>query len=109
MKIYQLCFYVPGSHLQPLKDALFAQGAGKIGHYDCCAWQTEGQGQFRPLQGSNPFIGNMDKVEVIHEYKVEMVCSEEHIKPVLTTLIEKHPYETPAYSVSEIMTLSDFI
>lgn len=108
MKKYQLCFYVPGSHLQPLKDALFEKGAGKMGNYDCCAWQTEGQGQFRPLSGSNPFIGNTDTVEVVHEYKVEMVCSAEYIKPVLTELIEKHPYETPAYHVSEIMTLSDF-
>ena len=108
MTLYQLCFYVPGSHLQPVKDALFAQGAGKIGDYDCCAWQTEGSGQFRARPGSNPFVGQLDTVETVHEYKVEMVCSAEHIKAVLTELIATHPYETPAYSVSEIMTLADF-
>lgn len=48
--MYKICFYVPTSHADQVKSAMFAQGAGKIGNYSCCAWQILGQGQFMPLQ-----------------------------------------------------------
>ncbi|MGB5445636.1 MAG: NGG1p interacting factor NIF3 [Psychromonas sp.] len=106
--MYQLIFYVPDSHLDKVKNALFKAGAGRIGHYDCCAWQTLGDGQFRPLAESNAFIGAKNEVAKVAEYKVEMVCSKACIKAVLQALISAHPYETPAYSVLEIKTLEDF-
>ena len=56
--MYKIGIFIPASHLEPVKQAMFAAGAGRIGHYDCCAWQTLGQGQFRPLQDSQPFIGD---------------------------------------------------
>ena len=69
-------FYVPESHLEPVKNALFAAGAGKIGNYDCCAWQTKGEGQFRALEGSQPFLGQKGQIEKVSEWKVEMVFAE---------------------------------
>lgn len=107
--MYQLCVYVPESHVEELKTALFEAGAGRIGDYDSCAWESKGTGQFRPLQGSNAFVGDIGEVERICEYKVEMVCDEKHIEGVLKTLINIHPYETPAYRVYEVKTLEDFI
>ncbi|MDA8962585.1 NGG1p interacting factor NIF3 [Pseudomonadales bacterium] len=95
--MYKLCFFVPESHLEPVKSALFALGAGKIGHYDCCAWQVAGQGQFRALEGSMPFIGQHGVVASVDEYRVEMVVSDELIASVVETLVEVHPYEVPAY------------
>ena len=95
--MYKLCFFVPESHLEPVKSALFALGAGKIGHYDCCAWQVAGQGQFRALEGSVPFIGQHGVVASVDEYRVEMMVSDELIASVVETLVEVHPYEVPAY------------
>lgn len=43
--MYKICFYVPPSHAEQAKDRLFAAGAGKIGDYCCCAWQTLGEEQ----------------------------------------------------------------
>ncbi|HEY5716382.1 MAG TPA: NGG1p interacting factor NIF3 [Psychromonas sp.] len=106
--MYQLIFYVPHSHLESVKEALFKAGAGRIGNYDCCAWQTLGDGQFRPLAKSNAFIGTKNEIAKVAEYKVEMVCSAATIKAVLQALISAHPYETPAYCVFEIKTLEDF-
>ena len=106
--MYQLIFYVPASHLEIVKSALFAVGAGCIGDYDHCAWQTLGTGQFRPLRASKPFIGTIDQVESLTEYKVEMVCEEQLIKQVLQALLAAHPYQTPAYSVLEMKTITDF-
>jgi hypothetical protein len=45
----QLCFYVPQTHIDIVKDAVFAAGAGQIGNYEHCAWQVLGQGQFREI------------------------------------------------------------
>ncbi len=102
----KLCFYVPESHLEPVKQAIFAAGAGKIGNYDSCCWQTLGQGQFRPLDGSNPFLGQHGEVETVAEYKVELVCADDLIKPVLRALLQAHPYEEPAYEVAELLSVS---
>jgi structural hemagglutinin/hemolysin toxin protein RtxA len=106
--MYSIVFYVPESHLESVKTSMFAVGAGKIGHYENCAWQCIGQGQFRPLVKSSAFIGCVDQVEKISEYRVELVCERALIKPVLKVLIAVHPYETPAYSVLEMKTLADF-
>ena len=103
--MYKLCFYVPSTHLEPVKTAVFATGAGRIGDYDCCCWQIEGQGQFRPRTGSQPFIGQQGVVETVKEYRVEMVCDDQHIKGALSALIAAHPYEEPAYDVVRLESL----
>lgn len=97
--MYKLCFYVPETHLETVKSAVFATGAGRIGDYDSCCWQVLGGGQFRPLAGSSPFIGAEGRVEFVDEYKVELVCSDELIAAVVAALKAAHPYEEPAYQV----------
>ncbi len=97
--MYKVCFFVPDSHLEAVKTAMFAAGAGRIGDYDSCCWQIRGQGQFRPLEGSQPFIGQQGSVEQVDEYKVEMVCENSLIYRVLTAMKTAHPYEEPAYDV----------
>lgn len=95
----KLEFYVPESHLEQVKQALFAAGAGKVGDYECCAWQTQGRGQYKPLAGSDPFKGEQGKLETTPEYKVELVCEEAAIKDAVTALKSAHPYEEVAFSV----------
>lgn len=97
--MYKLCFYVPESHLETVKQALFEAGAGRVGAYDSCAWQVLGQGQFRPLAGSDPFIGAQGQLETVPEYKVELVCADELIAAAVAGLKRAHPYEEPAYQV----------
>lgn len=106
--MFKLVFFVPESHKELVKQAIFAQGAGQYQGYDQCAWETLGTGQFRPLTGSNPFVGTNDKLETVAEYRVETICAEINIKCVLEALINSHPYETPAYEVWSVKTLDDF-
>jgi hypothetical protein len=103
--MYKLCFYVPKSHLEAVKTALFSAGAGRIGDYDSCCWQVLGAGQFRPLAGSQPYIGQRDQLETVAEYRVEMVCSDEFIKDAVASLIAAHPYQEPAYDVWRLAEL----
>lgn len=95
--MYKLCFYVPESHLEQVKQAVFAAGAGRLGNYDCCCWQVAGQGQFRPLEGSAPHSGVQDQLEQVQEYRVEMLCAEDCLAPVIDALRAAHPYEEPAF------------
>ena len=101
----KLSFYVPESHLEAVKQAVFAKGAGRIGHYDSCCWQTSGEGQFRPLDGSQPFLGQQGQVEKVVEYKVEMVCDEICLSEVIKALKQSHPYEEPAFDAVKLMEL----
>ena len=102
---YRLTFYVPSSDLVAVKEAVFAKGAGKFPGYDQCCWQTLGEGQFRPLAGSHPSIGQHGVLESLPEYKVELLCSAECIADVVCALKSAHPYEEPAY---EVYRLEDF-
>jgi hypothetical protein len=104
--MYKLCFYVPESHLEPVKKAVFAAGGGRIGAYDSCCWQSLGQGQFRPLAEADPFIGEVGRVEHVSEWKVEMVVADELIHDAVRALKQAHPYEMPAY---EVWRLSDLV
>lgn len=103
--MYKFCFYVQDSHLQVVKTAVFAAGAGRIGQYDSCCWQIQGQGQFRPLKGSDPFLGQADRVEHVTEWKVELVVADELIHDAVKAMKQAHPYETPAFDVWRLSDL----
>ncbi|WP_054077596.1 YqfO family protein [Pseudomonas amygdali] len=97
--MYKLAVFVPPSHVDEVKSAVFAAGAGRIGAYDHCSWQVLGQGQFRPLNGSQPFVGQSGVVESVEEWKVELVVADDLIQQAVWALKQSHPYETPAYEV----------
>ncbi len=100
--LYLIYFYVPQDYCEIVKEAMFAVGAGRVGTYDKCSWQVLGQGQYRPLDGSKPFLGEINKVEKVIEYKVEMVCKKEFLKDVIVAMKKAHPYEEVAYGVLEL-------
>ncbi len=100
--MYKLCFYVPVSHVEQVKQAVFAAGAGRLGNYDCCSWQTLGSGQFRPLAGSTPHLGVQDQVEQVEEYRVEMLCAQACLPQVISALKAAHPYEEPAFDYATV-------
>ncbi|MGB0203849.1 MAG: NGG1p interacting factor NIF3 [Neptuniibacter sp.] len=103
--MYKLSFFVPDDALEVVKQAVFKIGAGQIGNYDCCSWQTLGQGQFRPLEGSNPHIGSQNQIETVEEWKVELVCEDELIHKAVAAMKQAHPYEEPAYDVWKLESI----
>jgi hypothetical protein len=106
-KIFKLAVFVPENSLETVKQALFTAGAGKIGDYDQCSWQTKGLGQFRGSKNSRPAIGRAGMVEKVEEYKLEMVVASEFLTPSLLAIKASHPYETPAYEVFEMFSELD--
>jgi structural hemagglutinin/hemolysin toxin protein RtxA len=98
---YLIYCYVPISHLEEVKTALFEAGAGKIGNYEHCCWQTLGHGQFRPLAQANPAIGTIFETNTIEEYKIEIICQKDILETCIQALKNAHPYEEPAYQILE--------
>lgn len=97
--MYKLIFYVPESHKEGVKEAVFAAGAGRISpgsRYRRCSWEVLGTGQFEPGPDSRPFLGQPGELERTAEYRVETAVPEAALPAVLAALREAHPYEEPA-------------
>ena len=98
---------MPDSHKEIVKNAMFASGAGRLGDYDCCSWETSGTGQFRPKSNSRPFIGNLDSLCFVPEWRVEMLVPKDKKNAIIKALLESHPYEQPAYELLLLVESSD--
>ena len=101
----KLNVFVPPADAQRLIDALAAAGAGGIGAYERCAYTTEGAGTFRPLDGASPAIGEVGRIQVVEETRVEMVLPRRLRASVLRALLAAHPYEQPAFDLIETAPL----
>jgi hypothetical protein len=98
-----LSVYVPLDHAEKVKQAMFDAGAGRIGHYDQCCFETIGFGQYRPLKGSAPFIGKSDQLEIVQEKKIEIMLNNGLFLTVIAAMKKAHPYETPAYYSFQVL------
>ena len=97
--MYKLVLYVPENGLEDVKSAVFKAGAGCLGHYDSCSWQVFGEGQFRPLAGSTPYLGTEGELETVPEWRLEVLVGEDVLAEVVAVMKAAHPYEEPAYEV----------
>jgi dinuclear metal center YbgI/SA1388 family protein len=94
--------FVPvGPAITAVHEALAAAGAGEIGDYSHCSFATAGTGQFRPLSGTHPTIGEVGKLERVAETKLEMVLPRARRAAVVAALRAAHPYDEPAFDVFE--------
>lgn len=103
VNMYKFIAYIPESHVETVKTALFEAGAGHFDGYSHCSWQVLGVGQFKPLKGSRPAIGEIDKVEYVAEWRVETIVPRHLIEAVVRAYKHAHPYEVPAYDVYELV------
>ena len=74
---YKLVFFAPPLDLPPIKEAIFATGAGSYpgqGNYTKCAFTTPGVGQFLPGDFAKPAIGEPGKIEEVGEVRCEILC-----------------------------------
>lgn len=101
-KKYKIVVYVPEANADELREAMGAAGAGKIGNYSHCMFTIKGTGQFRPLEGANPTIGEVGTLERVAEDRIETLCSAESLHAVLKAIKDVHPYEEPATDVYPI-------
>lgn len=94
--LLKMVAYVPVEYRQSVADAASSAGAGHIGNYDSCSFASEGNGYFRPLAGSNPYVGNTDKIHGEPEARIEMILPRHKRSEVEKAVRAAHPYEEPA-------------
>lgn len=98
-ELIKICIYVPDSHVREMKEALGDAGAGFIGNYSHCQFETRGTGSFKPLEGTKPFIGKQNQMEYVDEVKIETIVEYSQLNEVVQKMLQAHPYEEPAYDL----------
>lgn len=108
-QLFKLVVYVPLSHLEEVRNAIFEAGAGHIGNYDNCSFSAEGKGSFRALEGTHPFVGNINQQHFEDEFRLETVFPS-HLKgAVIQSMTNAHPYEEVAYDIFTLEKKNDNI
>jgi dinuclear metal center YbgI/SA1388 family protein len=103
-KVFKFAVYVPIQYADKVSRSIFKAGAGKIGKYTETSFNINGKGTFKPMEGTNPFIGKVGKREEVQEIKIETVAAERDLESVVQAMKDNHPYEEPAYDVYELKT-----
>ncbi|MGB0390918.1 MAG: Nif3-like dinuclear metal center hexameric protein [Salibacteraceae bacterium] len=98
--------YVPVNKTNEVLAALFKAGAGTEGGYSNCSFASEGRGSFIPMEGSNPYVGDVGKIHQERETKLEVTFSSGLKSKVINSLIKAHPYEEVAYNVFKLENVS---
>ena len=98
---YQIAIFVPVDNIEQVYKAMKSAGAGTLGNYSGCAFYTEGTGLFMPLEGSHAYIGKVGKQENVKEARLEMILPQSKRFDVIQSMLDAHPYEKPAYHLSE--------
>lgn len=98
-KLYKVVVFVPEAHVDQVRDAMSNAGAGWTGNYSDCSFMVKGKGTFKPLEGTNPYIGSQGNMEKVDEYRLETIVPREKLKNVINAMTEAHPYEEVAYDV----------
>ncbi len=100
--LMKLVTFIPKDHVEHVISQLHEAGAGQIGNYKNCSFSVVGQGAFMPTGSSNPFKGDLDKLEKTEEVRVEVIFPTIQQHQVLRALRESHPYEEVAYYLTSL-------
>lgn len=95
--LMKLVTYVPVSHVEAVRTALFEAGAGHIGNYDQCSFGQEGEGTYRPGVQAHPYCGTIGEQHREPETRLEVIVPVYMQGAVETALKRSHPYEEPAF------------
>lgn len=107
--IKKLTTYVPHNNAEKVRLALFKAGAGSIGNYDNCSFNTEGYGTYRGNEISNPVIGLKGKLHTENETFISVIFEKHKEKNILSALFKTHPYEEIAYDIVSLDNLNQEI
>ena len=98
-KYCKLEIFIPETHFRQLQKALQDVDAGHIGNYDSCLSYSKVMGTWRPLEGTDPFIGDIGEISEEPELKVEVTIKTERLKDTIAAVKTVHPYEEPVINV----------
>ena len=109
IKKVKIVVTVPTENTEEVRKAICEAGAGVIGNYNYCSTQVKSIGTFIPNEEANPFIGKSNKLEVVEEDRLEVICDITIAKKVVSELRKAHPYEEPAIDIIPLIDEEDLI
>jgi len=98
----KLVTYVPANQASQVRDALFKAGAGHIGNYSECSFNTNGEGTFNGDASTNPYVGTPGTRHTEAETRIETIYPANLESKILMALFLAHPYEEVAYDLYPI-------
>ncbi|GAB4281340.1 MAG: Nif3-like dinuclear metal center hexameric protein [Marinilabiliales bacterium] len=101
--------FVPSKHVDSVRRAMFDAGAGHIGNYDMCSFNIEGQGSFRALEGTNPYVGSKNKLHFEKEVRVETIVPDFLVSRVVAEMKKAHPYEEVAFDIYPLDNDNEYV
>ncbi|RAK10359.1 dinuclear metal center YbgI/SA1388 family protein [Halanaerobium saccharolyticum] len=102
---YKLVTFIPEDKFEEVRDALYAQGAGKYKNYSHTGFYQQGKGSFKPLTEAEPYLGDKGEINEIEEYRFETIIDPENLNQVINKLLKVHPYEEPAWDLYKMENL----
>ena len=105
----KLIVYVPMSHLEAVRTALFEAGAGQVGKYSECSFSSTGEGTFKGSLDTKPFVGQPGLRHTEKEARLEVLLPAYLGPIVLQALHAAHPYEEVAYDLLTLENLNTSI
>jgi len=103
--LYKIAVFIPEGHEEIVSNELSRAGAGHIGNYSHCTFRTHGEGTFKPLEGTNPFIGEINKIECVKEIRLETIVKQRDLHKAVDAMLKAHPYEEVAYDVYKLSNI----
>ena len=97
--IQKLVTYVPKENHLKVREALFAAGAGSIGNYNNCSFNSPGLGTYQGNENSNPVVGQKFEFIETEEVKLEVIFEKHLQSKIIKTLFASHMYEEVAYEI----------
>jgi dinuclear metal center YbgI/SA1388 family protein len=102
----KLFTFVPVDKAEQVRNAIFAAGGGYIANYSECSFNAEGEGTFKPEQGTNPYVGDIGKRHTEKELKVEVILPAYLENKIVAAMKAAHPYEEVAYDVVDLSNMN---
>ena len=100
--IQKLVTYTIPENVEELRNALFEAGAGKIGNYEDCSFNSKGIGTYMGNEDSNPEIGERFEFVENEEIKIEVIFEKQLQSKILKALFKNHVYEEVAYEIYDL-------
>lgn len=99
----KLEIFIPESHLEALRAALQSVDAGHIGAYDGCLSYAPVTSCWRPLPGTDPYLGRVGELCTAPELKVEVTCRVADLERTIAAVKAVHPYEEPVINAIPLL------
>ena len=101
-QLRKLVTFCPIEYAEKVRKAIFDAGAGHIGNYDSCSFNSSGTGTFKAGEGANPFVGKLNELHHESEIRIETIFPFYLEKKIMHALLVSHPYEEVAYDIYQL-------